>query len=81
MGQLGPGLEGVVPDAPPPRPGSSAGDGGAAPCSIGGIRTWRGAVPASWESCPRCAVSLTLRSSLDCLGVTRSTGNAVRLPL
>lgn len=46
MGQLGPGLEGVVPDAPPPRPGSSAGDGGAAPCSIGGIRTWRGAVPA-----------------------------------
>ena len=60
-----------------------AGDAGGAPRRVPWVGSGLGAGPClpRGSPCPECAVSLTLRSSLDCLGVTRSTGNAVSLPL
>lgn len=86
MGQLGPGFEGVVSDAPPPHPGSSAGgnaEGSAVPVlrRRGSGRLGTGLCLPRRESCRQCAVSLILRNSLDCLGFTGSTWNALSLPL
>lgn len=68
MGQLGPGFEGVVSDAPPPHPGSSAGgnpEGSAVPVlrRRGSGRLGTGLCLPRRESCRQCAVSLILRNS------------------